>query len=144
MPKPSPDQTIDRTEAEAFGWSFVFGGLLPGDFPPTRSVTAAPWWRQVEGADWAHPEGPQSDWEDRPDHPVVHVSWNDAQAFCAWSGARLPSEAEWQYGGEHRMNVFQGPTGRGGSASSPGPPPTSGLEKTASCWAACTPGAGSP
>jgi formylglycine-generating enzyme len=46
-----------RTEAERFGWSFVFGGLLPDDFPPTRGVTAAPWWRQVQGADWRHPEG---------------------------------------------------------------------------------------
>ena len=69
----------------------------PAGFPPTRSVAAAPWWRQVEGADWAHPEGPDSSWEDRPDHPAVHVSWNDARAFCAWSGTRLPSEAEWEH-----------------------------------------------
>ncbi len=49
------------SEAERFGWSFVFGGLLPDDFPLTRGVASAPWWRQVEGADWRHPEGPQSD-----------------------------------------------------------------------------------
>ncbi|MGH3346439.1 MAG: SUMF1/EgtB/PvdO family nonheme iron enzyme, partial [Nocardioides sp.] len=52
--------TGHRTEAERFGWSFVFAGLLPVDFPPTRGVAAAPWWRQVHGSDWAHPEGPQS------------------------------------------------------------------------------------
>ncbi|HAQ22532.1 MAG TPA: serine/threonine protein phosphatase, partial [Acidimicrobiaceae bacterium] len=66
-----------ETTAERDGWSFVFAGHLPDDFNETRGVVGAEWWRQVFGANWRHPEGPQSDVEDRTDHPVVHVSWFD-------------------------------------------------------------------
>ncbi|WP_432763053.1 SUMF1/EgtB/PvdO family nonheme iron enzyme [Actinomadura xylanilytica] len=57
----------------------------------------APCWCDVEGAAWHVPEGPGSSLEDRWDHPVVHVSWNDAMAFCAWSGDLLSAEPEWKY-----------------------------------------------
>jgi formylglycine-generating enzyme required for sulfatase activity len=119
-----------KSEAEQYGWSFVFHTHIPKDQWDRLVDTTAPgvrWWCKVTGAYWARPEGPDTSIDSRLHYPVTHMSHNDALAYSAWAGKRLPTEAEWEYAarggfeqriypwgdeltpnGQHLCNVWQG------------------------------------
>ncbi|GAA2052895.1 formylglycine-generating enzyme family protein [Williamsia deligens] len=91
------DATGHRTAAEDAGSSTVFHSLVADDDPAVLGASVdAPWWLAVRGAQWRHPAGPASDLAGRDDHPVVHVSFDDAVAYCDWAERSLPSEAQWE------------------------------------------------
>lgn len=124
------EETGYQTEAESFGWSIVFMGQIPKAQKKRKSfetVVGMHWWAKVEKADWRKPGGPGTNVRKLGDHPVVHVSWNDAFAYAQWTGKKLPTEAQWEKAarggldqkrypwgddftpkGKHQCNIWQG------------------------------------
>lgn len=100
------------TEAEQLGWSFVFWSQVPEYVGQTQSVPGSPWWHRVDGASWQRITGPECTLiHDLRNHPVVHVSWNDATAYASWVGGRLPTELEWEHAARGGLGDVRFPWG---------------------------------
>lgn len=121
--KPRPEDYPHALPEKLVAGSVVFS---PPDHP-VELDNHFRWWNYVAGANWRHPEGPDSDIKTRMNHPVVHIAYEDAVVYCTWAGKRLPTEAEFEFasrggldrkryawgdefmpGGKHMANTFQG------------------------------------
>nr|WP_106205563.1 formylglycine-generating enzyme family protein [Aliiruegeria haliotis] len=104
------EATGHASVAERSGWSFVFFSHLPGAVEDTQGVQGLEWWRKVHGASWEFPTGPDGR-AARDDMPATHIAWEDARAYAAWAGGRLPREVEWEHAARGGLGDVRYPWG---------------------------------